>query len=187
MKRGLSIVGLAAIVAAGAVSAHAGCADPRKAGAMTTHTIPSFRVPGLSGAAGADARIVLPPPSTGNAAQDIVGTWLVTYTAGGKRFAQAFIQWHDDGTEWENINLPLSGGNICVGSWKPVDSLHVYRFHIGWLYTAGVLSGYFTETETDKIPHHNSYSGVNDTKVFDLSGNMLAEVPGTANAVRIAP
>ena len=34
----------------------------------------------------------------------IVGTWLVTYE--GPVAGQAFIQWHSDGTEWENIDLP---------------------------------------------------------------------------------
>ena len=44
---------------------------------------------------------------------DIVGTWLVNYGPVGL----AFIQWHSDGTEWENITHPSAGGNICMGSW----------------------------------------------------------------------
>jgi hypothetical protein len=44
---------------------------------------------------------------------DIVGTWLVNYGPVG----QAFIQWHSDGTEWENITHPSIGGNVCMGSW----------------------------------------------------------------------
>ncbi len=175
-------LGLAAVaLAAGAVSAQAGCADPRNAGAAAMHAaIPSFMVPHLN------PNISLPPPPPGNAAKNVIGSWLVTYTSGGRAFGQAFIQWHPDGTEWENINLPILGGNICVGSWKSVDSLHVSRFHVGWLYNQGNLVGYFTETETDKVGA-NVYSGTNDTKIFDLSGNVLAEVPGTAHAVRIAP
>ena len=180
MKHTLTFAVAAAALAASAVSAQAGCADPRNAGAVAMHTIPGFMVPHLN------PNISLPPPPPGNARGNVVGTWLVTYRAGGAAFGQALIQWHSDGTEWENINLPLSGGNICVGSWKPVDNLHVYRFHVGWLYTNGTLSGYFTETETDKVGA-NYYIGVNDTKIFDLSGNVLAEVPGTSSAVRIAP
>ena len=115
----------------------------------------------------------IPPPGapSPSAAQNIVGTWLVTYRVGGKPFGQAFIQWHSDYTEWENINLPLSGGNLCVGSWKAVDNTHVTRLHYGWLYTSGVLSGYFTETET-VTPFKNSYTGVNDQKIYDLDGNV---------------
>jgi len=180
MKHTLTLAVAAVALAASAVSAQAGCADPRNAGAAAMHTIPSFIVPHLN------PNITLPPPPPGGAAANIVGSWLVTYTSGGSPFGQALIQWHGDGTEWENINLPLSGGNICVGSWQAVDSLHVSRFHVGWLYTNFILTGYFIETETDKVGQ-NVYSGINDTKIFDLNGNVLAEVPGTAHAVRIAP
>ena len=180
MKPTITLAAAAVALMAGAVSARAGCADPRNSGAAPLHTIPGFIVSHLN------PNKSLPSPPPGHAAQYIVGTWMVTYTSGGKGLGQAFIQWHDDGTEWENINMPVLNGNICVGSWKDVDSLHVYRSHIGWLYTNGALSGYFTETETDKVGQ-NVYSGVNDTKIFDLQGNVLAEVPGTAHAVRIAP
>jgi len=123
-----------------------------------------------------------------NAAENIVGTWHVIYTAGGSAFGEAFIQWHNDGTEWENINFPILGGNICMGSWKAVDKDHVSRNHIGWFYTNGILAGYFTETETDVVARDgNSYHGTNDQKVFDLEGNMIVEVPGTSTATRIAP
>jgi hypothetical protein len=126
-----------------------------------------------------------PKPRT--AADNIVGTWLVTYTSGGQPFAQALIQWHSDFTEWEDINLPLAGGNVCVGSWKSDDSQHVSRLHYAWLYTDGLLTGYFIETETDKVNGHDQYSGVNYTTIYDLQGHVLANVPGTSSAVRIAP
>jgi hypothetical protein len=76
-----------------------------------------------------------------------------------------------------------------MGSWKPVDKNRVTRNHIGWLYTNGVLSGYFTETETDVVAHDgNSYHGTNDQKVYDLiEGNLIVEVPGTSMATRISP
>ena len=31
----------------------------------------------------------------------------------------------------------------------------------------------------------NSYTGNNDTKIFDLDGNMQVEFPGTSDAVRL--
>src|ERR1700690_2404654 len=52
-------------------------------------------------------------------AHKIVGTWQVAYAAGGTVYGEAFIQWHSDGTEWENVDFPILGGNICLGSWKP--------------------------------------------------------------------
>ncbi|HXZ58595.1 MAG TPA: hypothetical protein VEG26_00325 [Steroidobacteraceae bacterium] len=118
----------------------------------------------------------------------VVGTWHVTYTTAGAPGGEAFIQWHSDGTEWENINFPILGGNICMGSWKSLDATHVYRYHVGWLYNDGVLAGHFIETETDVVSWDgNSYSGHNETKLYDLAGNLLADLPGTAKATRIKP
>jgi hypothetical protein len=122
------------------------------------------------------------------AGERIVGTWHVVYTAGGSPFAQAFIQWNSDGNEWENITQPTLGGNICMGAWKTLDQRRVFRNHVGWIFTNGIVSGYFNETETDQVAWDgNSYSGNNDTKIFDLSGNLQVEIVGTAAATRIAP
>lgn len=122
------------------------------------------------------------------AGERIVGTWHVIYSAGGSAYAQAFIQWNSDGNEWENINRPTLGGNICMGAWKTLDQLHVFRNHFGWIFADGNVSGYFNETETDTVSWDgNSYSGNNDTKIYDLSGNLQAEIVGTAAATRIAP
>src|SRR5438105_1844025 len=98
MKRTLTLAAVAAATALSGFSAHAGCADPRNMGL-------------------GQRLISLPPASgaktihNGDASTNIVGTWLATYTVGGNAFGQAYIQWHSNGTEWENINLPLSGGN----------------------------------------------------------------------------
>ncbi len=172
-------VALTAVVA----SAHAGCVDPRQAKSAALHQIPGFVVAGLT------PKLWTAPDgaSPSYAGKNIVGTWLVTYSVGGNPAAQAFIQWHSDRTEWENINFPIEGGNICVGSWKVVDPLHVTRLHVGWLYTAGLLTGYFTETETVLVSSRTSYTGAADVKIFDTAGNVLAEFPETSSAVRIAP
>jgi hypothetical protein len=62
-------------------------------------------------------------PATGQAAStSIVGLWHVTYSAGGQLFYEAFDQWHSDGTEFENANLPAVLGNVCMGVWKRVSS-----------------------------------------------------------------
>jgi hypothetical protein len=123
-----------------------------------------------------------------HAARKIVGTWQVSYAAGGTVYAEAFIQWHSDGTEWENIDFPILGGNICLGSWKAVDESRVFRYHVGWLYTDGALTGHFIETETDEVSRDgNSYTGTNDTKMYQLDGTMFREVVGTSAATRISP
>ena len=180
MKR--TIIG--AVVAAGfgvtSLSAHAGCADPRVAAPEgPVHSMPSLLLQNLGQGRGSERA---------DAAANIVGTWHVTYTTEGAPGGEAFIQWHADRTEFENINFPILGGNICEGSWTPVDRTHVFRSHVGWLYTKGMLTGYFTETETDEVAHHgNAYSGLNDTKIYDLDGNLQIELTGTASATRIPP
>lgn len=179
MKHCITLAAAALAIVSGAISAHAGCVDPRSAKPGAAHVIPAYMLPkARAGAAAAP---------DGLASRKIVGTWLVTYTSEGQPFGQAFIQWHDDGTEWENIDMPIANGNICVGSWVSVDRRDVSRNHIGWLYTDGDLSGYFTETESDHLDSVNAYSGTNDTKIYDLNGNLLAEVTGTSSAVRLAP
>jgi hypothetical protein len=180
MKYAITLAAAAAALASSVVSAHAGCGAPSNQTAAAAHEIPGFIVEAMK-------PTISRRPAVADAAHEIVGTWLVTYTSGGKPFGKALIQWHDDGTEWENINLPLAGGNICVGSWRAVDTTHVTRKHVGWLYNSGNLVGYFLEMETDAVANPNRYTGVNDTKIFDLKGNVLAEVPGTSFANKIGP
>lgn len=121
----------------------------------------------------------------------IVGTWHVSYTLGGVPFGEAFIQWHSDGTEWENINLPILEGSLCLGSWTESGANKFTRNHYGWTYdTGGNLTGYFNEVETDALSKDgNSYSGNFDMKSYDLNGNEIAgsEATGTASADRLGP
>ena len=186
MKPLVTLAAAAVALMAGTVSAQAGCAYPGKVDPSSVHMIPGYMIRNMAASAFAAAPSTA-PQSSANAKQDIVGTWVVTYAIGGNPIGQAFIQWHDDGTEWENINFPIEGGNICLGSWKALDPLHVSRLHYGWLYTAGLLTGYFIETETVKVDPRNAYTGVDDVRFFDLSGNLLNEIGETSSAVRIAP
>jgi hypothetical protein len=161
------------------LSAHASCVDPRNPAQQTPH----FDL-GLG---------PLPAHSGQNAGEHIVGTWFVVYTTEGSPPGAAFIQWHSDGTEWENINHPVLGGNICMGSWKMIDRSHVSRNHFGWLFNDGVLAGYFNETETDEVARDgNSYSGFNTTTLnfFPVAPSTTPTVivlTGSATATRIAP
>jgi hypothetical protein len=75
-----------------------------------------------------------------------------------------------------------------MGEWKAIDTHHVFRNHFGWLYDSGMVSGYFNETETDELSRDgNSYTGTNELKMYDLSGNMTADLIGTDSATRIEP
>ena len=161
------------------LSARASCVDPRSA---SQQIVPL------------DLNLGPMPAHFGqNAGENIVGTWYVVYTSEGFPPGAAFIQWHSDGTEWENINHPVLGGNICMGSWKMIDRSHVSRNHYGWLYNNGVLGGYFNETETDEVAWDgNSYSGFNTTTlnfypVPPATTPTVIVLTGTATATRIAP
>jgi len=174
--RGLLALSCLAVASVMFVSpAKAGCMDSRMAGtpAVIRHLLD--RSQGSPG----DIR---PEDHT------IVGTWHVVYTTEGTPSGEAFIQWHGDGTEWENINFPILDGTLCMGSWKAINPSTFFRNHYGWLYDGGLLSGYFNETETDVISKDgSSYTGTNETKLYDLSGNQVADVSGTASAQRIRP
>jgi hypothetical protein len=177
MKTTLTLAAVAATTFLCSVSAYASCAGPGNISTM--RQMPHITLPkSLSPAAG---------QHQGDAASAIVGTWFVTYTVQGETFGQAYIQWHSDGTEWENIDFPTDSGNICMGSWMKVDSKHVYRNHYGWLYTSGQISGYFNETETAKVGHNGTYAGDTDMKIYDLEGNLQEEITGTSAATFIAP
>jgi hypothetical protein len=169
---------LAALSFAG-FSAHASCADPRAAGQQSAmQPMSALALGDLSGESSWN---------NGQHGRGIVGTWHVSYTVEGAPFADAFIQWHSDGTEWENINLPVLAGNICLGSWKQLDERHFFRHHVGWLYSNGSLAGYFTETETDEVSSDgSSYSGTNEQKIY-ITGMPVQEVTGTSTATRIWP
>jgi len=181
MKHAFTLTATALALAAFGLSAHAGCVDPRVV-AQSAVKLPMVVMPKSDAAAPDDA------DHFGDGGNTIVGTWQVSYTTEGAPGGDAFIQWHDDGTEWENIDFPILGGNICMGSWRSLDHHRVRRSHIGWLYTDGNLTGYFTETETDTLSHNGgSYTGQNDTKIYDLDGNLQVELTGTSSAMKLSP
>jgi hypothetical protein len=178
--RGMGVIlGASVLGALFSAQANAACMDPNAAsGQGSLHQSPklALNAPGQSFWEHEDA------------AHKIVGTWQVAYATGGSVYGEGFIQWHSDGTEWENIDFPVLGGNICLGSWKVVGEDRISRYHVGWLYTDGMLSGHFIETETDVLSRDgNSYAGNNDTKFYELDGTMFREVVGTSAATRIAP
>jgi hypothetical protein len=179
MKSNLIATAVVAALTLPGLAARAACVDPKSA---TQQAVGQQMAPlNLNQEA-------LPARSGAGVGEQIVGTWHVSYTTEGSASGQAFIQWHNDGTEWENISFPVLGGNICMGSWKVLDRWHVYRNHWGWLFNDGVVAGYFNERETDTVGWDgNSYTGSNDTKFYDLSGTKTMELTGTATARRIAP
>lgn len=118
----------------------------------------------------------------------IVGLWHVTYTAGGQLFYDAFDEWHADGTEFENANVPPIGGNVCVGVWTTRGKQNVRLNHIGWVFDSnGNSAGTFTLTETNRLGANGlHYTGTFDYRLYDVNGKLLGEVKGTQKATRIS-
>jgi hypothetical protein len=178
MKSNLIVTALVAALALPGLAARAACVDPRSTNqqAAAQPMIPMI----LNQVA---------PRSGATVGEKIVGTWHVVYTTeGSSSLGQAFIQWHSDGTEWENIDYPVLGGNICMGSWKVVDAAQIFRNHYGWLFNNGNVAGFFNEQETDTLAGDgNSYRGTNETTFYDLTGTVTMKLTGTATATRIAP
>jgi hypothetical protein len=182
MREILTGTAVVAALALGA-TAHASCADPR-----ATAQQGLFQLLTPTDSHGRSSRFE-------TAAENIVGTWHVVYTPDGSTTpsGMAFIQWHSDGTEWENINYPVLGGNICLGSWKAIDHSHVFRNHYGWLFNNGMLAGWFNETETDEVAWDgNSYTGLNQTTLHfypvpPATTGMTVVLNGTAAATRLEP
>ena len=184
MKRLLIETAVLTTLSLAGLSAHAGCVDPRSAHQQALQEATPFEF--ING-------VPLSDRSGRDAGENVVGTWEVHYTTEDSPPEVAFIQWHSDGTEWENVNLPILGGNICLGSWKTIDRSHVFRNHYGWLYNNGSLAGYFNETETDEVAWNgNSYTGLNTTTLHfypvpPATKPTVIVLTGTASAQRIAP
>jgi hypothetical protein len=117
----------------------------------------------------------------------IVGLWHVTYTSGGQLFYEAFDEWHSDGTEFENANVPPTLGNVCFGVWRQTQAGAVELSHIGWSFDEnGNSIGTFTIRETNVVlPDGNRYHGTFDYKAYDVNGNLQFEATGTQTATRI--
>jgi len=174
MKRTYIGAAVAATLALTGLSAHAACVDPRvPAGTAPAHPVSNVSLPNAFASEGVRGGPV-----------SIVGTWLVSYTLGG----EAIIQWHSDGTEWENINHPTLGGNICLGRWEQTGRYTYVRHHIGWIYeVAGApASNYFLEDETAVLAADGkSYSGTDTFTIYNLDGTVqVGPLAGTASATR---
>ena len=156
------------------VVANAACGDPTGAKSGLALKLPFLAQP-------------LSESSQPNRKSSIVGLWHVTYDTGGQLFYESFDQWHRDGTELENPNLPPIGGSVCVGVWKLTSNGIVRLNHVGWNFDAnGNSTGTFSLTERNVVSAGgNTYQGVFDYKAFDVDGNLLVEVKGTQTATRI--
>ncbi|HEY4114215.1 MAG TPA: hypothetical protein VGM17_09165 [Rhizomicrobium sp.] len=170
MYRSILLSAAALILVAGTVSAEA-CGVP---------------------AHGQVTQMKLPPLKFAKApsAQSIVGTWVTTLIVGGNPIFNTLIQWHDDGTEADNADIPPTGGNTCEGSWVSTGRRTVHRYHLGWTFdpsNGSAPSGMFVLTEDNKLARDgNSYNGTFDQKFYDTNGSLVNEISGDVTAQRVA-
>jgi len=101
-----------------------------------------------------------------NRNHSIVGLWYVAYAVDGNPLYDALDQWHSDGTEFENANLPPAEGNICLGVWKQTGPRTAKLHHIGLNFDAnGNPIGHFTLDETNTVSRDgNTYKVLLTTK-----------------------
>src|SRR5436305_2833956 len=131
MYRSILLSVAAVALAAGTVSAQAACGVP-----LGTQM----------------AKIHLPPLkyATTPSGDSIVGTWTTALKINGTVILNTILQWHSDGTEADNADIPPTMGNTCEGSWVSTGRRTVHRYHLGWTFDASngrAPNGTFVLTE----------------------------------------
>jgi hypothetical protein len=172
MYRSILFSAAAIALVAGSVSAQAGCGAPLGGKAGVVKKLPQLKL----------SRAEVAPQGYSS----IVGMWNNSIIVGGNVVANSISTWHSDGTEFDNIDAPPTGGNICQGVWQSDNVRKVTEHHFGWLFDANSNpAGYFTLLQTVKLSKDGlSYSGPFDQKFYDQNGNLMDEVAGTMSAAR---
>jgi hypothetical protein len=136
------------------------------------------------------AQVQLPPLSFAKtpSGDSIVGTWTTALSINHQVILNTIIQWHSDGTESDNADLPPTMGNTCEGSWVSTGPRRVHRYHLGWTFDANSNpNGMFVLTEDDRLAKDgNRYRGSFDQKFYDSNGNQVGEISGAVAAKRVA-
>jgi hypothetical protein len=174
MHRSILFSTAAIALMAGSISAQAGCGAPLGGKAGVVSKFPEIRL----------SRAEAAPRGYGS----IVGMWKNSIIVGGNVVANSITTWHSDGTQFDNIDAPPTGGNICQGVWQSDNVRRVTEHHFGWLFDANSNpAGYFTLVQSVKLsPDGMSYKGPFDQKFYDANGVLQNEVTGTMSAARFA-
>ena len=116
----------------------------------------------------------------------IVGVWNNSVIIGGNVVLKSIAEWHGDGTQFDNVDLPPQTGNICHGVWTNNGPRRVIEHHIGWTFdTSGNPTGSFTLVQHLKLSGDGlSYAGPFDQKFYDTNGNLVNEITGDMSATR---
>ena len=124
----------------------------------------------------------------------IVGFWKFKFVSEGSTgipdgtvIDNGFAQWHSDGTEIINSSRPPATGNFCLGVWQKSgpSSFKVNHYAIAWD-VSGNLIGLAQLREEVTLDHKaNNYVGTFTIDQYDVSGNLIAHIQGTAAGTRI--
>jgi hypothetical protein len=119
----------------------------------------------------------------------IVGLWHIRFQVGDQTIQEAFQIWNTGGTEVHNPNVDPRSGNICLGVWKEAAPQTFKLTHRVWFYdVSGNFQGTGNLSETLVLGDRgNTHSGTFTLDIYDPSGNLVAEVPGTVVGERISP
>lgn len=101
---------------------------------------------------------------------------------------QGFSQWHSDGTETTvSGNRAPATGDVCLGAWKKVWSLHYKLSHYGISFdTSNNYVGLAHITQHIAVSSNgSSYSGKFTVDQYDASGNLLMHVQGNIVGTKI--
>jgi hypothetical protein len=132
----------------------------------------------------------------------IVGLWRVTFTAKGNVgpglppdgtvIDNAFVQWHNDGTEIMNSSRNPATQSFCLGVWKKLGLLRykLNHFAISWdpntdpnnpLGPANVRENVILSSDG------STFAGTFVIVQYNSAGKVLVRIKGLLSATRITP
>jgi hypothetical protein len=126
----------------------------------------------------------------------VVGFWRALLLINGNAATplfQSIVQFHSDGLEMENADIPTIGGNVCMGVWKQHGNT-VQIYHVALIFDSGTglpptatgVSRYSIITQTNTLDDDgNSYHGTFTATNYDSDGTNLGSVSGTTEGHRI--
>ena len=189
---GVRVAALAVLMIALSVTAKAQCGDSLNAMAASAASVRSQSQFPHSSKRNESAAMQSVAAESATASDNavntsIVGLWHIRFLVGDQQIQEAFQIWNTGGTEVHNPNVDPRQGNVCLGTWKEAAPLTFKLTHRVWLYnTSGDFQGIGFLTETLVLGDRGStHSGSFTLAIYDPSGNLVAEVPGTVVGQRI--
>jgi hypothetical protein len=132
----------------------------------------------------------------------IVGLWRVTFTAKGNVgpglppdgtvIDNAFVQWHNDGTEIMNSSRNPATQSFCLGVWKKTGllSYKLNHFGISWDPSVDPNNPQGPANIRERVilsPDGGTFAGTFTITQYNSKGKVLIRIKGLLSATRITP